>query len=89
MESLSDWRERIDQVDRELVALLNRRAGIVLSLAPLKKQLGMNVHEPGREERVMDNIAASNGGPLSNEALERIYHALIKEMRAVQREQFD
>lgn len=86
MKGLSDWRNEIDQVDRELVALLNRRAESVLGLSPLKRQQGMPVREPEREKRVVDNIVSSNRGPLSNEALERIYLAVIKEMRAMQRE---
>ncbi len=89
MRSLSDWRDAIDQVDREIVDLLNRRAEIVLGLAPLKKELGMDIYEPGREGMVMNNIAARNSGPLSNEALERVYRALIGEMRALQRKPID
>ncbi len=89
MQSLSEWRDAIDRVDREVVSLLNRRAEIVLGLLPLKKELGKDVYEPGREEMVMDNIGASNDGPLSDEALERIYQALIREMRALQAERFD
>ncbi len=89
MRSLSERRAAIDRVDREIVALLNRRAEIVLGLAPLKKELGINVYEPDREGIVMDNIAAANVGPLSNEALERVYQALISEMRDLQRERFD
>ena len=86
MKGLSDWRNEIDQLDRELVALLNRRAESVLGLSPLKRQQGMPVHEPEREKRVVDNIVSSNRGPLPDEALERIYRAVIKEMRAMQRE---
>lgn len=89
MKALSDWRDEIDRLDRELVALLNRRAESVLGLAPLKRRRGMPVHEPGREQRVVDNIVSSNRGPLSDEALERIYQAVIEEMRAVQRERVD
>ena len=86
MKGLSNWRNEIDRVDRELVALLNRRAESVLGLSPLKRQQGMPVHEPEREKRVVDNIVSSNRGPLPDEALERIYRAVIKEMRAMQRE---
>ena len=86
MKDLGDWRDEIDRLDRETVKLLNRRAECVLGLAPLKRQQGRPVHEPGREELVLDNILASNSGPLKNEALERIFTAIIKEMREMQRE---
>ncbi len=89
MKGLSDWRAEIDRVDQELVALLNRRAASVLGLAPLKRQEGRPVHEPLRERSVVQNIVASNRGPLSDEALVRIYRAVIEEMRAMQRERGD
>ena len=89
MKGLTDWRAEIDRVDRELVNLLNRRAESVLALAPLKRQDGVPVHEPSREQRVVANIVCSNRGPLSDAALERIYEAVIREMRAMQRERVD
>ena len=89
MKDLSDWREEIDRVDQELVALLNRRGESVLGLAPLKRKRGLPVQELSREQRVIDNILSSNCGPLSDEALRRIYVAVMKEMRAMQKEQTD
>lgn len=86
MKGLSDWRKEIDALDRELIALLNRRATRVLGLAPLKRDQGVPIHEPARERRVFKNIVASNRGPLTNEALTRIYEAVIAEMRAMQRQ---
>ena len=85
--ALSDWRERINQVDRRILALLNERAGYVLSLAPLKRREGIPIHEPGRERQVLDNLKTKNQGPLSDEAVCRIFQAVMTEMRAVQAEQ--
>ena len=86
MKNLDDWREQIDSLDRDLVALLNARARIVLGLAPVKRERGVPVHEPDREEQVLDNIRSSNQGPLTDSALERVYDAVIREMRAMQRQ---
>ncbi len=82
---LSDWRDRIDALDRKLVELLNQRARCVLSLAPLKKRTGLPIYEPKREQEVLDNIAAHNGGPLAAEALRRVFERIIDEMRSIQR----
>ena len=89
MKGLSDWRQEIDLVDRDIVALLNRRAECVLCLAPLKRTRGMPVREPDREGLVFGNIRALNGGPLQNEALERIYEVVIREMRSMQQQRDD
>lgn len=87
MKDLEDWRKDIDRLDRDLVKLLNGRAELVLGLAPIKRREGVPVQEVGRERRVIDNILAANRGPLPDEALERIYEAVIEEMRAMQRQQ--
>lgn len=82
---LSDWRDRIDEVDRKLLELLNERARSVLALAPLKKQQGIPIYEPQREEAVFRNIEAHNGGPLPPDAVRRIFERIIDEMRSLQR----
>ena len=84
---LADWREQINQVDRRILGLLNERAGHVLRLAPLKRQGGIPIHEPSREVQVLENITKENQGPLSDEAVCRIFEAVMSEMKAVQAEQ--
>ena len=83
---LSDWRDKIDAVDRKLVEFLNERARYVLAMVPLKKRAGIPIYEPKREEQVFENIAAHNGGPLSPNAVRRIFERIIDEMRSIQRE---
>ncbi len=84
MKDLNDWRNEINDLDREIVTVLNRRAACVLELAPLKRRQGIPIYEPDRERRVHENIGAANAGPLSNESLARIYEAVIREMRELQ-----
>lgn len=82
---LSDWRDKIDELDRKLLELLNERARCVLGLAPIKKRRGIPIYEPKREQEVFDNIAAHNGGPLPADAVRRIFERIIDEMRSLQR----
>lgn len=83
---LHDYRKSIDDIDRRLVALLNDRTAIVEKIGQAKKVAGMEIYEPKREEAVYTNIASGNKGPLSNEALQRIFERIIDEMRRVQKE---
>jgi len=46
-------RAQIDAVDRELLALLNRRAALALEVGELKKQTGGVVFRPEREAQVI------------------------------------
>jgi len=82
---LSDWRTRIDDLDRKILALVNERARCVLELAPLKRQMHIPVHEPRREQAVLSNLRAHNTGPLSDEAVCQIFESIMQQMRAVQK----
>ncbi len=83
---LAACRVQIDELDRRLVALLNERTTVVERIGQVKKEAQMAVYEPKREEAVYANIAASNAGPMTNDALKRIFERIIDEMRKVQKE---
>jgi chorismate mutase len=83
--ALSDCRLRIDVVDRRIVALLNERTRIVEEIGRIKQKLQMPIYEPKREDEVFANATSSNPGPLSSEAVKRIFERIIDEMRVVQK----
>ena len=83
---LADCRERIDELDRRLVALLNERAAIVETIGQVKKQAQLPVYEPQRENAVYTNITAVNSGALPDDAVKRIYERIMDEMRKIQKE---
>jgi chorismate mutase len=84
--ALGQCRERIDEVDRRIVALLNERTDIVEEIGRIKGEAQLPVYEPKREDQVFANITGSNSGPLSNEAAKRIFERIIDEMRKIQRD---
>ncbi|MCZ2077068.1 MAG: chorismate mutase [Bryobacteraceae bacterium] len=86
MRQLAACRDRIDDVDRRLIALLNERTCIVDEIGQLKRKLQLPIYEPRREDEVYRNVVKSNSGPLSPEALKRVFERIIDEMRTVQRE---
>jgi chorismate mutase len=83
---LAACREEIDDLDRRLVALLNERTAIVERIGQAKKDAQLPVYEPKREDAVYANIYASNSGPMTNDALQRIFERIIDEMRKIQRD---
>lgn len=84
--ALEECRRKIDVLDREIVELLNRRAQVVEVIGEIKQKAAMRVYEPKREDAVFANVSGSNGGPLRNDALKRIYERIIDEMRTLQRD---
>jgi chorismate mutase len=83
---LEEYRVAIDEIDRRLVALLNERTEIVHCIGRVKGEVQLPVYEPRREDMVFANIAAANHGPISNEAVRRIFERIIDEMRGIQRD---
>ena len=84
METIADWRKKIDELDRKLVELINERAKCAKEIGRLKRDTDMPVYEPDRERIIFQNIAKANHGPLTDRALERIYERLIEAMRNLQ-----
>jgi chorismate mutase-like protein len=78
---LAECRRKIDQLDFELREVLNRRAEIARDVVRAKRVLGRPVYDPQREEQVLRRVMAANPGPLSAEAVERIFKSIIRETR--------
>ncbi|MDQ6705600.1 MAG: chorismate mutase [Acidobacteriota bacterium] len=87
--ALERCRERIDDVDRRILALLNERTHTVEEIGRIKKSAHMPIYEPKREDQVYRNIVENNCGPLSGDAVKRVFERIIDEMRKVQREHME
>lgn len=60
---LSDYRARIDQIDRQLVELFAQRMNTAAGIAAYKKEHGLPVLDPVRErEKLLDVAAPGPGG---------------------------
>ena len=82
---ISDWRKKIDDVDRKLAALLNERAAAAVEIGRLKRNTSSPIYEPNRELAVIANVQRSNTGPLSERDLAHIYERIIDVMRSIQK----
>jgi len=83
-QALQDLRDRIDTVDRELLQLLNRRAGLALQVGELKKQAGTVVFRPEREAQVIDGLKGENAGPLRSDGIAPIWREIMSACRALE-----
>ncbi len=77
-------RDRIDAVDRELLALLNRRAQLALEVGEIKKAEGSVVFRPEREAQVIDQLKAINAGPLPGACVAPIWREIMSASRALE-----
>lgn len=82
---LEEFRVLIDDVDRRIVDLLNERTRVVEDIGRVKRQASLPIYEPKREDQVFANVGSCNGGPMTHEAVRRIFERIIDEMRTIQR----
>ena len=83
---LAENRATIDSVDLQLVRLLSQRGAAVLEIGRAKQAAGIAIYDPKREDDVYRNVQSANDGPLSADALKRVFERIIDEMRALERE---
>ena len=82
---IEDWRRKIDELDRQIVALISERARAAQAIGRLKRTSSLPVYEPGREKVIFENVRSANHGPLPDIEMTHIYERIIDVMRATQR----
>jgi chorismate mutase len=83
--NISDWRRRMDEIDKKLVELLNERCKCALEIGHLKQEENIPLYQPTREKEVLANAEHNNPGPLSNPAIRRLFERIIDEARSAER----
>ena len=81
MSDIESLRRQIDQLDDELAALVQRRAGLAQQIGELKG--GAPVYRPEREAEILKRISAKKG-PLSAERLLTVFREVISACRALE-----
>ncbi len=84
MKSLSELREEIDRIDKELLLLLNRRAKLAQEVGEIKKKKGLPFYVPGREAKILSKLEELNQGPLPAESIRAIFREIISACRALE-----
>jgi chorismate mutase len=86
--NLEQLRDEIDKIDEVIVRLLDSRARCAYTVGRLKHELGKPIYEPNREASVLAHVREVNaalGGPLTADAITRLYERIIDEARRIQR----
>lgn len=81
---IEDWRIRIDELNEELIALLNKRATFATEIGKIKKEMGLPVLDQTRENAVLEKVAALTKGPLSQDSIKEIFRTIMAETRKVE-----
>jgi chorismate mutase len=74
-------RREISDIDRTLVELVNKRLKLVAGLKRYKDEHGIGFVDLAREEWMLRYLQRANRGPLSEQGLGELYHALLDLMK--------
>jgi chorismate mutase/prephenate dehydratase len=86
MADLDDLRTQIDAIDDQLLDLLNRRADLALEIQRLKRESGLEIYSPDREEQVLQNLVARSQGRVAPESIRAIYREIMSSSLALEKE---
>ena len=78
-------REKIDTLDEEIIQLLKKRMRISREVGKLKEKLDIPVEDKNRENEIIDRLTQKAGRNLSEEQLIRIFTAVFKSSKQVQK----
>jgi chorismate mutase / prephenate dehydratase len=83
--TLEQVREDIDDIDRQLVSLLARRAELAQEVGRIKGRDQKPFFTPEREREIYDRLARQNPGPLQTSQLVSIFREIISAARAAEK----
>ncbi|HTD15469.1 MAG TPA: prephenate dehydratase [Chthoniobacterales bacterium] len=84
--SLDQIRIQIDRIDTELLRLLNERADLVHEIGTIKKNAGLPIYAPEREESLLQGLIQKNKGRLPAEAIRAIYREIMSASLALEKD---
>ncbi|MBD1380149.1 bifunctional 3-deoxy-7-phosphoheptulonate synthase/chorismate mutase [Metabacillus arenae] len=71
-------RERVDEINLEILKLISERGKLVQEIGKAKETQGVNRYDPVRERKMLDIINEVNEGPFENSTLQHIFKEIFK-----------
>ena len=75
--TIGDFRDRISAADRDLLAAINKRIELVRALHEHKRDEGIPLIDPDREQQLVVELQAANQGPLSSEGVAALFRHVL------------
>lgn len=77
MADLEHHRQKIDELDKEIIHALNERTKHALAIGEIKTAQGQEIYAPHRELSVLDKVCSQNPGPVPDESMRAIYREIM------------
>ena len=76
-------RNKINDIDKQILDLLNERAELSLDIREIKKAADLAIYDAAREEEVIENLCKKNNGKLSDENIRDLFLHIMEIMRGL------
>ena len=76
-EQLRDLRQRIDELDDQILTLLSQRGQVAAEVGRVKVAAGLPIYAPDRESETLQRLRQRNPGPFPERVLLAIYRELM------------
>lgn len=84
--NIGSLRQKIDDIDRQLLELLRERVEVVHQVGQEKMEKGLAVFDPSREEALLQKLIAIAPNNLDARAVRVIFTAIVGESRRLESE---
>lgn len=81
------FREKIDQIDAQLLKLINRRAELAIKIGQEKTKSGItnHFHVPHREREIVEGLQKQNKGPFPNHSIDSVFREIFSATLALEK----
>ncbi|UFT98063.1 bifunctional 3-deoxy-7-phosphoheptulonate synthase/chorismate mutase [Radiobacillus kanasensis] len=77
-EQLDQLRDKLDEVNLEILNLINSRAELVKEIGEIKEKQGAIYYDPVREREMLNKITAQNNGPFEDSTIVHLFKEIFK-----------
>lgn len=77
-QGLKQLRDRIDEINVQILELLNERTAIVECVGREKEKQGLKKYDPIREHEILEQLKQLNKGPMTDEMMVHIFKEIFK-----------
>jgi chorismate mutase len=81
---IEEARRNIDAIDREIVALLDRRGRLAQAIGAEKLRIGLAINDETREREILNRVGAHADHSIRRETMLEIFRVILRESRWLQ-----
>lgn len=81
---LDTYRQDIDEIDKQIVSMLSKRQELAQEIGRVKKELGIEIVDPAREQDVLKRLSSTGNKNLNPQVIRAIFSEVISAARSIQ-----